>query len=133
MIHYDLVKKLAKQIGRSTKDLIALAPANDPFYAGCPFRARDAEWFANVWEGYGFPHGVHLRRIHYVLVSKSQTALCGRCSLSWRRSARCHGASSLRIFFVPPTSKRRKWLISLKWFGNDRSLDFPRPVVGWTC
>jgi hypothetical protein len=70
MIHYDLVKKLAKQIGRPVKDLLAMPPGNDPFYAGVPFRLRDAEWFANLWQGYGFPSGVHLRRIHYVLVSK---------------------------------------------------------------
>ncbi len=68
-MNYDLVKKLAKEIGRSTRDLIVLTPANDPFYAGCPYRVRDAEWFANLWQAYGFGPGVHLRRIHYILVS----------------------------------------------------------------
>ena len=42
IMNYDLVKRLAKQIGRSTRDLIVLSPTNDPFYAGCPFRSRDA-------------------------------------------------------------------------------------------
>ena len=72
MIQYDLLKQLARQIRRPVKDLIALAPANDPFYAGCPFRERDGAWFGELWDRFQFPHGVHLRRIHYRLVSESE-------------------------------------------------------------
>jgi len=72
MLDYNSIKGLAKQIGRSTKELVALAVQNDPFYAGVPGRQREAEWFAEIWHRFGFSHGVHLRRIHYVLVSQSE-------------------------------------------------------------
>ncbi len=48
MLDYNSIKGLAKQIGRSTKDLIVLARQNDPFYAGVPGRQREAEWFADI-------------------------------------------------------------------------------------
>ncbi len=70
MLDYASIKGLAKQIGRPTEDLVALAPANDPFYVGVPGRQRGAEWFAEIWHRFGFSNGVHLRRIHYVLVSQ---------------------------------------------------------------
>ena len=72
MLDYTSIKGLAKQIGRSTKDLVALAVGNDPFYAGVPGRQREAEWFAEIWHRFGFSEGVHIRRIHYVLVSQSE-------------------------------------------------------------
>ena len=72
MLDYDSIKGLAKQIGRSTEDLIALARNNDPFYAGVPGRHREGEWFAEIWHRFGFSEGVHIRRIHYVLVSQSE-------------------------------------------------------------
>ncbi len=72
MLDYNSIKGLAKQIGRSTKDLVALAVQNDPFYAGVPGRQREAEWFAEIWHRFGFSGGVHLRRIHYVLVSQRE-------------------------------------------------------------
>ncbi len=63
MFDYNSIKGLAKQISRSTKDLIVLAAQNDPFYAGVPGRQREAEWFADIWHRFGFSDGVHLRRI----------------------------------------------------------------------
>ena len=72
MLDYNSIKVLAKQIGRSTKDLVALAVQNDPYYAGVPGRQREAEWFAEIWHRFGFSEGVHVRRIHYVLVSQSE-------------------------------------------------------------
>ena len=72
MLDYNSIKELAKQIGRSAKDLVVLAPANDPFYAGVPGRHREGEWFAEIWRRFGFSEGVHIRRIHYVLVSQSE-------------------------------------------------------------
>ncbi len=72
MFDYNSIKGLAKQIGRSTKDLVALAVQNDPYYAGVPGRQREAEWFAEIWRRFGFSDGVHLRRIHYVLISQRE-------------------------------------------------------------
>ncbi len=72
MLDYDSIKQIARQIGRPIKDLVALAVANDPFYAAVPHRHREGEWFAEMWRKFGFSEGVHLRRIHYVLVSQSE-------------------------------------------------------------
>ena len=72
-IDYDGLKTLARQIGRPVKDLLALTPGNDPFYAGVPYRRREGEWFSTLWDRFQFPDGVHLRRIHYVLVSMSES------------------------------------------------------------
>ncbi len=72
MLDYAAIKQLARQIGRPIKDLVALAAANDPFYAAVPHRHREGEWFAKIWHRFGFSDGVHLRRIHYVLVSQSK-------------------------------------------------------------
>src|SRR5262245_774890 len=70
MLDYEALKAMARGIGRSVKDLLALAPGNDPFYAGVAARRRDAEWFAAIWADHGAA-GSHLRRLHYQLVSST--------------------------------------------------------------
>ncbi len=72
MLDYESIKQLAQQIGRPAKDLVALAVVNDPFYAAVPHRHREGEWFAEIWHRFGFAEGVHIRRIHYVLVIQSE-------------------------------------------------------------
>lgn len=71
VMDHATIKRLAKEFGCRATDLIVLAPQNDPFYAGSPAQRRDAEWFAQLWEEaeYGNGNRVHLRRIHYRLVS----------------------------------------------------------------
>lgn len=69
-VDYRRLKELAKAIRRPVTDLIALAVNNDPFYAGVPYRRRNAEWFAAIWNAHDFPRAAHPRRIHYVLVSE---------------------------------------------------------------
>lgn len=66
------IKALATELRRPAGTLYALAAANDPFYCGAPAQARDAEWFADIWARFGFRHGAHLRRVHYVLVSQEE-------------------------------------------------------------
>jgi hypothetical protein len=67
----DRIKALAKSLGVPTQELLALAPNNDPFFSGRPAQQAKAEWLARVWREHGFSFGVHLRRVHYVLVSMS--------------------------------------------------------------
>jgi hypothetical protein len=69
MLDYEALKAMAKSIGRPVKDLLALSPANDPFYAGTGARVQAGEWFAGIWGDHGGA-GVHLRRLHYRLVSQ---------------------------------------------------------------
>ncbi|RLI50134.1 MAG: hypothetical protein DRP09_20190 [Candidatus Thorarchaeota archaeon] len=69
---YHTIKHLAEEVeGVTIRDLIALAPQNDPFYVGTPGDIAKAQWFADIWRKFGYSHGVHLRRVHYQLVSQS--------------------------------------------------------------
>jgi hypothetical protein len=72
---YEAIKALKAQLKRekgqrrNIPDLLALADNNDPFYSGSPATRKQAEWFAQLWQQFSFASGVHLRRIHYRIVS----------------------------------------------------------------
>jgi len=68
---YDHIKKAAGENGMRVADVLALAPANDPFYVGRPSQVLAATWFAGLWQRFNYGRGVHLRRIHYQIVSQS--------------------------------------------------------------
>ena len=74
--NFASIKELARVTkGVTIKDLIALAPQNDPFYFGTPGDLANAEWFAMVWREAGFTNGGHLRRMHYWCVSQPDLLL----------------------------------------------------------
>jgi hypothetical protein len=84
---YDRIKCMAEDEGRPIPALLALDRANDPFYCGAPAQVRQAQWFARLWRDGRFPRGSHLRRVHYVLLSKSRVTLSdGR---PYRNTQRC--------------------------------------------
>lgn len=70
-MNFEEIKELARSSNLRVTDLIALAPANDPFYVGRPSEVQAAQWFADLWSRFGYSHGVHLRRIHYQIVSQN--------------------------------------------------------------
>jgi hypothetical protein len=72
---YEAIKALAAETGRTTQDLLVLAHGNDPFYIAQPYQRRDAEWFVDIWRQFGFGNGIHVRRIHYRLVSQKEPVL----------------------------------------------------------
>src|SRR6266699_2702375 len=67
---YEQIKQLSKETGQRVGDLIVLAPQNDPFYTGTPNDWALGQWFARLWQAFGYQQGVHLRRIHYQIVSQ---------------------------------------------------------------
>jgi hypothetical protein len=67
---YSTIKQLAKERGVKVTDLIALAPQNDPFYCGQEAQQEAARWFARLWQRFGYSEGVHIRRVHYQIVSQ---------------------------------------------------------------
>jgi hypothetical protein len=69
---YDELRRLASELERPVSSLIVLAPQNDPFYAGAPARHARARWSADLWTRFRLGNGIHLRRIHYRLISQSQ-------------------------------------------------------------
>lgn len=74
-INYDKILELAKQNGQSIKDLCALDPSNDPFYTGRNAEVAAAQWFADLWDRFGYQTGIHLRRVHYQLISQDPLIL----------------------------------------------------------
>jgi hypothetical protein len=72
---YLALKELAAGTGQSVQKLLALDKKNDPFYCGTESQLRDAEWFAEIFKSFGFSDGVHLRRIHYRIISDKGTTL----------------------------------------------------------
>lgn len=74
-MNYDTIKALAKTRKCRVPDLIALAPQNDPFYVGTPADQVNARWFADLWQRFGYRHGVHIRRAHYQIISQSDPIL----------------------------------------------------------
>lgn len=50
-------------------DLLAMSKNSDPFWAGAVMNLKLAKWFVKAWHDMGVASGVHLRRIHYRLVS----------------------------------------------------------------
>jgi hypothetical protein len=50
--------------------MLVLSPQNDPFYAGNGAEGDKARWFAELWGRFGYGSGVHLRRVHYRIVSE---------------------------------------------------------------
>jgi hypothetical protein len=64
------IRALSATLDRPIKTLI-LNDGTDPFYIG-ESRMRAAEWFATLYREYGFGRGVHIRRIHYRIVSQRE-------------------------------------------------------------
>jgi len=72
MTGYEKIKQLAKKNHCNIADLLVLAKQNDPFFVGSEVSKVMAEWFANLWQKFGYTTGVHLRRFHYQLISQGE-------------------------------------------------------------
>jgi transcriptional regulator with XRE-family HTH domain len=66
---YTELGALARGLGTHAKAIRAMSSNTDPFYIGTPFHHQLGQWFADLWSRFAFPRGVHLRRIHYRLLS----------------------------------------------------------------
>jgi hypothetical protein len=82
-MNYSTIKALAGEIGTSYKNLIALAPQNDPFYTGTDGDVVKAQWFAEIWRRAGYTGQAHLRRVHYWVVSQ-EPAIKLPAPVSWK-------------------------------------------------
>jgi hypothetical protein len=85
---YKWIKALASQTGRKIPDLLAMSQYNNPFNAGSPAQLRDAEWFLEVWERFGFRHGAHVRRVHYIIASDHDPPVCPN-GMPYTNTAEC--------------------------------------------
>ena len=67
---HQTIRDIGKTAKLPTHALLALSQ-NDPFWSGATASSkRDGEWFAELFHRLDFPHGVHLRRIHYRLPAR---------------------------------------------------------------
>ncbi len=64
------IKLLAQELCVPMKDLIVLAPQNDPFASDTPAQRRDGEWLADLWHTLTPDGRAHLRYLHYKIVSQ---------------------------------------------------------------
>lgn len=67
---YEAIKEAASEAGYVIPDMLVMARGNDPFFCGSPTQQAQADWFAGLWRQFNFTTGVHLRRVHYRLVSQ---------------------------------------------------------------
>ena len=74
-MNYEQIKQLARVTGQRVTDLIPLAPQNDPFYTGTPGDWALAEWFAGLWQLFNYQTKVHIRRVHYQIISQDPPVL----------------------------------------------------------
>jgi hypothetical protein len=75
---HEAIKALAAALGKKNgtrgrpvpvATLLAMSTNRDPFYAGLPAQRDRGEWFAALWQRFGYTTGVHLRRVQYRVVS----------------------------------------------------------------
>ncbi len=121
------------------RDMLALAPGNDPFNCDTPSGRRDGRWFADIWEQFGCKSGAHLRQIHYRILSERIKDVDGdvyenteRC---WHRLASA-SASARSLGMVPADAfddKRNKDPIiftGAREFTTEPHADYPEPEDG---
>jgi hypothetical protein len=82
-VDYEWIKEESERMrrelgmGYGVTDLLAMSHAHDPFYRGQPRDTQMAAWFGTIWKKLGLTSAtlrgqkVHLRRLHYLLVSRS--------------------------------------------------------------
>lgn len=75
-MNYSEIRELALKHNCSANEFYTLSKDNDPFYIGTPGEVRQANWFKEIWEKFGYTDNVHLRRIHYRLVSQKEPVRC---------------------------------------------------------
>jgi hypothetical protein len=66
--------RLGKPRGRPVpvSELLAMSRNRDPYYAGTGSDWLKARWFAALWIHFGYTTGVHLRRVHYRVVTPAK-------------------------------------------------------------
>lgn len=72
------LKQMARVLGCSQNDLIALSRNNDPFIIGRSKTEREkAEWFKDLWIKLGFEGKtkIHIRRVYYTFISQKKEVL----------------------------------------------------------
>ncbi len=87
-MNYETIKQYARDNGQKINDLIVLAPQNDPFYAGTPGDWEMARWFEGLWNAFYQGHNMHIRRVHYQIISQDPPVMLPN-GLPYENTERC--------------------------------------------
>ncbi len=119
-MNYGMIKQYAKDNGQKVNDLIVLAPQNDPFYAGTPGDWEMARWFEGLWNAFYQGQNMHIRRVHYQIISQNPPVLLPN-GLPYENTERCWD-------FLNQASKMARYLnlVDPGAFNDRRN---PDPVV----
>lgn len=71
-MNFESIKALAVERKCKVDALFALSSGNDPFYIGTGLHKSFAAWFADIWKQFGYSNEVHIRRIHYKIISQDE-------------------------------------------------------------
>jgi len=119
-MNYEDIRVLAKQVKRPVTELIALAPGNDPFYVGAPAQRVAAEWFGDIFNRFDITSNVHIRRIHYRMISQ-ETPIITPDGTPYENTEECWG-------YLSKASKYARYLdlVDSALFVDKRN---PDPVI----
>ncbi len=70
----DTIEKAAAENNGSLGALTVMSGLTDPYRIDTPANRRDAEWLAQAWEICRARRPIHLRGLHYAMVSTAWTA-----------------------------------------------------------
>lgn len=117
------IRQIARETGLKLNKIIALAASNDPFNAcQTPATKRDAEWFSHWFTELGFhgSNGIHLRRIHYKIISQETPVLMPNGE-PYQNTENCWK-------FLTHSAKQARYgkLVSLEAFDDRRN---PDPLI----
>jgi hypothetical protein len=68
------IEAACSDTGSSLSDLTVMSGQTDPYRIDTPANRRDAEWLAQAWETCGARRPIHVRGLHYAIVSTPEVA-----------------------------------------------------------
>lgn len=129
------IKALAKERGVAIPELLVLARQNDPFVCGAPADVIRGEWFADLWQSFGYSGGVHLRRVHYQTLSSGLLCPDGspyeNTDACWSLLCNAGAAARALDLVAPDAFVDRKNALPVLNAGVPR-LEWDRPRWEWT-
>ncbi len=85
----SIIESHAQILGCSLNDLSVMSDVRDPFRIDTPASHRDAAWLAEAWRASGARKGLHLRGLHYALVSVDPPVRMPHNGESYQNTVRC--------------------------------------------
>lgn len=132
---YEDICQMRQDLGVKSESFLALKEESDPFYAGGGARLEDAKWFKALWKRFGYMSGVHLRRMHYQIVSQDPPVMrrernSGKnrgVDLPYINNDECWqeltkaSLAARYLWSVLPEDEREVYAVNPEWFEDRRN------------